>query len=216
SFPVPPIPNKPSRNPKLFFPPVGSVSRDYSPSSLAQLWDLVESVESPPFTITATQPHPSSILSDLKLPSRFFFAVATAPCQVEGAVKDEGKGPNHWDWAAHIDDTLADVVDLHYYLYKEDIARIAALGVNAHSFSISWSRIYPFGAADSPVSQAGLERYADVIASHLQANITPVFTLLHWDPPLAQAAYYGGFTFNDFVNYVLQLLRILIITLLNR
>lgn len=30
---------------------------------------------------------------------------------------------------------LADVVDLQYYMYKEDVARIAALGVNAHSFS---------------------------------------------------------------------------------
>ncbi|KAE9384030.1 hypothetical protein BT96DRAFT_1027005 [Gymnopus androsaceus JB14] len=69
---------------------------------------------------------PKDILSDLKLPSGFFFAVATAPCQVEGAVKDEGKGPNHWDWAAHIpgvvwDNTTADVVDLHYYLYKTSL-----------------------------------------------------------------------------------------------
>ncbi len=31
--------------------------------------------------------------------------------------------------------TTGDVVDLHYFLYKEDVQRIAALGVNAHSFS---------------------------------------------------------------------------------
>jgi hypothetical protein len=30
---------------------------------------------------------------------------------------------------------VADVVDLHYFLYKVDVARIAALGMNAHSFS---------------------------------------------------------------------------------
>lgn len=30
---------------------------------------------------------------------------------------------------------IADVVDLQYFLYKEDVARVAALGVNAHSFS---------------------------------------------------------------------------------
>ena len=28
-----------------------------------------------------------------------------------------------------------DVVDLQYFLYKEDVQRIAALGVTAHSFS---------------------------------------------------------------------------------
>ncbi|KAE9392129.1 glycoside hydrolase [Gymnopus androsaceus JB14] len=232
SFPAPPIPPLPT-NPlgiqSFSFPPVGSLTRDYSTSGLAQLWDLVGSVEPPPFTTTVTptasvvlpspppalypqaySTGPKDILLDLKLPSGFFFGVATAAYQVEGTVKDEGKGPNHWDWAAHIpgvvwDNTTADVVDLHYYFYKEDIARIAALGVNAHSFFISWSRIYPFGAADSPVNQAGLDHYADVIASHLQANITPVVTLLHWDPPLALAAYYGGFTspeiVDDFINY---------------
>lgn len=30
---------------------------------------------------------------------------------------------------------IGDISDLQYYLYKEDTARIAALGVNAHSFS---------------------------------------------------------------------------------
>ena len=69
-------------------------------------------------------------------------------------------------------------MDLQYYLYKEDIARVAALGINAHSFSyvinvmqycttadtansISWARIFPFGTADSPVNKAGLDHYSD-------------------------------------------------------
>lgn len=30
---------------------------------------------------------------------------------------------------------VGDIVDLQYFLYKEDVARVAALGVNAHSFS---------------------------------------------------------------------------------
>lgn len=29
----------------------------------------------------------------------------------------------------------ADISGLHYYLYKEDAARVAALGLGAHSFS---------------------------------------------------------------------------------
>lgn len=73
-------------------------------------------------------------------PPGFKFGVATAAYQVEGAVKNDGKGPTVWDWNSRQpngvqDNTTGDVVDLHYYLYKEDVARIAALGVNAHSFS---------------------------------------------------------------------------------
>lgn len=30
---------------------------------------------------------------------------------------------------------MADITDLNYYLYKEEAARVAAIGVTAHSFS---------------------------------------------------------------------------------
>jgi beta-glucosidase len=64
------------------------------------------------------------------------------------------------DWASRFpgfiaDNTTADVGDLQYYLYKEDIARLTALGANAYSFSLFWTRIYPFALAGSPVNQAG-------------------------------------------------------------
>ncbi|KAJ3828642.1 glycoside hydrolase superfamily [Lentinula raphanica] len=211
------------------FPAVGSFPRDYSPAGLQKLWDVVGPVESPPFTTTVIpqtpialpspppalypsfySPGPGDILPDLKFPPGFLFGVDTAAYQVEGATMEEGKGPSAWDWASRqpgtiADNTTADVVDLHYYLYKEDIARIAALGVNSHSFSISWARIFPFGAAGSPINQQGLDHYADVIESHLKANITPVVTLFHWDTPLALEVYYGGFTSpnitDDFINY---------------
>ncbi|KAF5387514.1 hypothetical protein D9757_006593 [Collybiopsis confluens] len=211
------------------FPPVGSVPRDYSPQGLEKLWDIVGPVEVPPITTTVIPQtpvvlpspppplypsffavEPKDILPNLKFPKGFAFGVDSAAYQVEGAVKEEGKGPNMWDWASRqpgaiTDNSTADVVDLHYFLYKEDAARIAALGVNAYSFSISWSRIFPFGAADSPVNQQGLAHYADVIATYLKFNINPVVTLFHWDLPLALNAYYGGFTspnvINDFVHY---------------
>ncbi|KAJ3765471.1 glycoside hydrolase family 1 protein [Lentinula raphanica] len=227
---APPLTTTTSFNPSSGpFPPVGSFPRDYSPAGLAKLWDVVGPVEVPPITTTvipqtpivlpspppALYPSffavaPEDILPDLKFPEGFFFGVASAAYQVEGAVKDEGKGPSLWDWANRqpgvvVDNTTADVVDLHYYLYKEDVARIAALGVNSHSFSISWGRILPFGAADSPVNQEGIDHYADVIATHLQFNVTPVVTLFHWDPPLALSAYYGGFAspniVDDYIHY---------------
>ncbi|KAJ3734056.1 glycoside hydrolase superfamily [Lentinula guzmanii] len=224
-----------SSNPSIApFPPVGSIPRDYTPAGLSRLWDLIGPVEIPPITTTvipqtpialpspppALYPPffavtPKDILPDLKFPKGFLFGVASAAYQVEGAVKDEGKGPSVWDCFLRALDKLltryfltilpADVVDLHYYLYKEDVARIAALGINSHSFSISWARIFPFGAADSPVNQEGIDHYADVIATHLKSNVTPVVTLFHWDPPLALSAYYGGFAspniVDDFIHY---------------
>ncbi|KAF8235239.1 glycoside hydrolase [Tricholoma matsutake] len=219
----------PTAFPKASFPPLGSISRDYSPVGFEQLWNVVGPVGPPPFTTTrvpelpialpsappALYPswfahEPKNILPNLKLPKGFKFGVATAAYQVEGAVKNEGKGPSMWDWTSRqpfavIDNSSADVADLHYYLYKEDIERAAALGLNAHSFSISWARIFPFGTADSPINQAGLDHYSDVIDYHNEAGVEPVVTLFHWDCPLALHAYYGGFTspniVDDFVHY---------------
>ncbi|KAF5391045.1 hypothetical protein D9757_003994 [Collybiopsis confluens] len=221
--------SKPTIGASASFPPVGSFPRDYSPSGLQKLWDVIGPIESPPFTTTVTPTAsivlpspppalyppsyaraPKDILPDLKFPKGFVFGVDTAAYQVEGATKEEGKGPSIWDWASRqpgavADNSTADVVDLHYYLYKEDIARIAALGVNSHSFSISWARIFPFGTADSPVNQQGIDHYADVIKSHLKAKVDPVVTLFHWDTPLALEVYYGGFTSpnitDDFIHY---------------
>ncbi|KAF5310173.1 hypothetical protein D9619_010217 [Psilocybe cf. subviscida] len=211
------------------FPPVGSVKKDFSPAGLQRLWDIVGPVEAPPFTTTRIPqtpipmpsppppmypswfaPAPSEVLPDLKLPKDFLFGVATAAYQVEGAVKNEGKGPTMWDWNSRqpggvVDNTTGDIVDLQYYLYKEDVSRVAALGINAHSFSISWARIFPFGTADSPVNKAGLDHYSDLIDYHIAHGVTPVATLFHWDAPIAIQAYYGGFTspkvVDDFVNY---------------
>ena len=94
----------------------------------------------PPVYPTWYAPTPQNVLSQYKLPADFLFGVATAAYQVEGAVKLEGKGPTGWDWGGHLpgtimDGTNGDINDLQYLLYKTDTDRIAALGVNAHSFS---------------------------------------------------------------------------------
>ncbi|KAJ7176777.1 glycoside hydrolase superfamily [Mycena filopes] len=219
------------------FPPVGSIPRDFSAKGLAQLWDLVGPVEAPPFTTTRVPtstrvplpspppalypsffaPEPKDILPTLKFPAGFKFGVATAAYQVEGAVKNEGKGPTIWDWNSRqpggvIDNTTGDVVDLQYYLYKEDVVRVASLGVNAHSFSISWARIFPFAVANSPVNQKAIDHYSDLINYHMQNGVAPVATLFHWDTPLALAAYYGGFTspevVDDFIHYAKTVFKV--------
>ncbi|KAF8201326.1 glycoside hydrolase superfamily [Mycena galopus ATCC 62051] len=168
------------------FPPVGSIPRDFSPQGLERLWDLHICDSAVPASAALPSfyaPAPKDILPTLKFPSGFKFG-------------NEGKGPSIWDWNSRqpggvIDNTTADVVDLQYYLYKEDVVRTAALGVNAHSFSISWARIFPFGTADSPVNQEAIDHYSDLIDYHIQNGIQPVATLFHWDTPLALSAYYG-------------------------
>ncbi|KAH7925162.1 glycoside hydrolase [Leucogyrophana mollusca] len=225
----PPSASSPAASPAVSFPPVGSVPRDFSPQGLEELWSLVGPVEPPPFTTTREPqlpipvpsappplyptwyaPEPSNIFPNLSLPEGFIFGVATSAYQVEGATKMEGKGPTTWDWASRQpnfiqDNTTADVTDLQYYLYKEDAARAAAIGITAHSFSISWARIYPFGVAGSPLNQQGIDHYSDVIDYHLSVGVDPVVTLFHWDTPLALIAYYGGFTspqiVDDYINY---------------
>ncbi|KAK5677270.1 hypothetical protein LTS10_010459 [Elasticomyces elasticus] len=142
-------------------------------------------------------------------PKDFWWGVAGAAWQVEGAVKAEGRGPSVWDVLAHrvtnfeYDNGTADISDNHYYMYKQDIARIAALGVKAYSFSISWSRIMPFGRG--PVNQLAIDHYNDLIDTCLEYGVIPMATLYHWDTPLALQDTYGGWLseniVNDFVEY---------------
>ena len=129
--------------------------------------------------------------------------------QVEGAAKDEGKGPSIWDLLSHrvpnevADNSTGDVVASHYYLYKQDFARLKSLGIPSFSPSFSWPRFFPFGKG--PVNAAGVAHYDDVISSMVTAGITPVVTLFHWDTPLALFNEYGAWNdaqiVDDFFNY---------------
>jgi hypothetical protein len=58
-------------------------------------------------------------------PAGFWWGVASAAYQVEGAVKDEGRGPSVWDAEMHrvtnfaFNNDTGDVADNQYYLYKQ-------------------------------------------------------------------------------------------------
>jgi beta-glucosidase/6-phospho-beta-glucosidase/beta-galactosidase len=70
--------------------------------------------------------------------------LAASSYQIEGAAKDEVKGPSIWDLIAHrdynavADNSTGDVVASHYWLYKQDFARLANFGVPYFSPSFSW------------------------------------------------------------------------------
>ncbi|CAK4031888.1 glycoside hydrolase, partial [Lecanosticta acicola] len=141
-------------------------------------------------------------------PSSFLWGVAGAAYQIEGAAKTDGRGPSVWDKLSRVPNYVvnnytADITDNNYFLYRQDIARIAALGANTYSFSISWSRIMPFGKGQ--VNPEGLKHYADVLDACVEYGLEPVVTLYHWDTPLFLQDTYGGWLseqiVEDFVEY---------------
>jgi beta-glucosidase len=114
-----------------------------------------------------------------------------------------------WDLIPHrwvnsiADNTTGDIGPNSYYYYKQDNARMQALGIPAYSFSVSWSRVFPFGAG--PVNALGVQYYDNVIEDMIARNVLPVITLFHWDTPLALFNSYGAWTSEtivaDFVHY---------------
>lgn len=117
-------------------------------------------------------------------PRGFLFGVASSAAQIEGATAQEGKSPTLMDILVLGDGDKDYVANEHYYYYKQDIERVAAMGVKYFSFSIAWSRILPFALPGTPVNQEGIDHYNDVINYILEKGMVPVVTLIHFDTPL--------------------------------
>ena len=119
-------------------------------------------------------------------PSGFLWGTATASYQIEGAVSEDGRTPSIWDTFSHtpgtiVDGTTGDVATDHYHRWREDVEIMAALGLGAYRFSLSWSRILP--APGGAVNQAGLDFYSRLVDALLDHGIRPFATLYHWDLP---------------------------------
>lgn len=146
-------------------------------------------------------------------PENFLWGAATASYQVEGAAFEDGRGESIWDRFSHtpgnvLDGDTGDVACDHYHLWQDDIELMKQLGINAYRFSIAWPRIFPRG--DEQFNQAGVDFYSRLVDGLLQAGITPMATLYHWDlpQPLQDA---GGWPARSivpaFVNYVNRVTR---------
>ena len=81
------------------------------------------------------------------------------------------------------DGDTGDVACDHYRRYREDVALMRELGLNAYRFSISWSRVLPGGRG--AVNAAGLDFYERLVDALLEHGIEPMVTLFHWDLPAA-------------------------------
>lgn len=122
------------------------------------------------------------------VPEGFTWGVATSAYQVEGAVAEDGRGPSIWDTFTHTAGRIAggangDVACDHYHRWREDIAIMRSLGVNAYRFSIAWPRVVPDGSG--PANTPGLAFYDRLVDALLEAGIAPYPTLYHWDLPQA-------------------------------
>jgi beta-glucosidase len=119
-------------------------------------------------------------------PRAFLFGAATSAYQIEGAHDADGKDPSIWDAfcrrpGAIEDGSNGDIACDHYHRYREDVARMAALGVDAYRFSISWPRV--IGGASSRVNARGLDFYDRLVDALLERGIRPFATIYHWDLP---------------------------------
>jgi beta-glucosidase len=142
-------------------------------------------------------------------PPDFVWGVATSAFQIEGAAAEGGKGESIWDRfcrqpGAIADASNGDVACDHVHRWQEDLDLIAALGVDAYRFSISWPRVRPGGAG--AWSSQGLDFYERLVDGLLARGVKPYVTLNHWDLP-AELQDAGGWAQRDtvqrFVEYAL-------------
>ena len=124
----------------------------------------------------------------LKFPDNFLWGTATCSYQIEGAVKEDGRGESIWDVFSHtpgktLNGDTGDVACDHYHHWLDDIKIMQSLGYPNYRFSLGWPRILPNGRGK--INQPGLDFYSRLIDGLLEAGITPMATLYHWDLPIA-------------------------------
>jgi beta-glucosidase len=137
-----------------------------------------------------------------RFPDGFLWGVATAAHQVEG----NNVACDAW-LMEHLPGTVyrepsGDAIDF-YHRYPDDIAVIAALGLNAFRFGVEWARIEP---EDGEISTAALGHYSRVVDTCLEHGIEPVLTLHHFTSPQWLIRHNGGWrsaeTARRFADYV--------------
>lgn len=128
-------------------------------------------------------------------PDKFIWGAATAAHQVEGGNRNsdvwaleqaqpslfrESSGPAAGQWSR----------------FDDDMAILAALGLNAYRFSLEWARIEPEPGC---FSQEALDHYQQCIDACLNRGIAPILTFHHFTLPLWLARM-GGLTSSSFAD----------------
>ena len=69
-----------------------------------------------------------------------------------------------------------------YHHYKEDIALFGEMGFKTFRMSIKWSRLFPTGREEKPLTE-GVEFYHNVFRELHKYGIEPLVTMTHYDIP---------------------------------
>lgn len=125
-------------------------------------------------------------------PPGFLLGTATAPHQIEGGLADDW---SDWEQGSYPDgrphikhrDTSA-VADDSWNRWKDDLAAMQTLGVNAYRLGVDWSRLMP---APGQWDAAAAARYREQLAALRAAHIEPMVTLYHFTLPKWVAAQGG-------------------------
>jgi beta-glucosidase len=137
-------------------------------------------------------------------PDGFLWGAATAAHQVEG----DNRTSDWWEWETDPASTVplaepSGIACDHYHRYRDDIALLARLGLNAYRFSVEWARVEPRAGE---FDEAALAHYSDVVAACLQSCVTPIVTLQHFTLP-AWVAHAGSWLNPDMADYFARYTR---------
>ena len=121
-------------------------------------------------------------------PDGFVWGAATASYQIEGAVREDGRGPSIWDDFSHtpgkvVHGETGDIACDHYHRWRDDIGLMRDIALPNYRLSLSWPRILPEGTGR--IESKGLDFYDRLIEGLLENGIEPWLTLHHWDLPSA-------------------------------
>jgi beta-glucosidase len=122
----------------------------------------------------------------VNFPPDWVWGAATAAYQIEGGVREGGRGVSIWDTFSRRPGTIAggetgDIAADHFHRVPADVALMRELGVGGYRFSIAWPRIFPTGGGRP--NEEGLDFYRRLIDELNVAQIAPYVTLYHWDLP---------------------------------
>ena len=122
------------------------------------------------------------------LPADFIWGASTAAYQIEGAVREAGRGESVWDRFSATPGKVrggdtGEIACDFYHRYRDDVKLLHELGVDAFRFSVAWPRVFPSGRG--VVNEAGLDFYDRLVDTLLEHGIEPFATLFHWDTPQA-------------------------------
>ena len=119
-------------------------------------------------------------------PEGFLWGASTAAYQIEGAVREDGRGPSIWDVFCALPDKIeagqsGEIACDHYHRWPEDVALMRELGLGAYRLSTAWPRLLPEGRGRA--NEKGFAFYDRLVDAVLEAGIEPWICLYHWDLP---------------------------------